>query len=320
MTEYPFLREVRSPLGEDDLRPLDPRCKVVQFSSPLEDQDFAKLSRFLSDHPTVPLRIYGHYTTGIEDLGFLRYFPTLRAFYADVFETKSWAGLEFLPNNLESLGLGATRKNLSLDPIARFDNLRDLSLDGHKKGLKVISGLVNIEYLSLRSITLPDLSLLTSLRKLRSLAIRLGGTTNLSFPALPELRYLELWMIRGLTDISAVTTLENLRYLFLQDLKNIKIIPSLRGMLNLRRIHIESMKGLNNLAPISEAPGLQELLLISMGHLQIADLACFQNHPRLRAATIGLNSLRRNKEATDMLGLDSISGDFKPVEKYAAMD
>lgn len=318
MNDYPFLREVRSPLSEEDLRPLDPRCNVVQFRSPLTDDDFQKLSRFLAQYPTVPLRIYGHYADGIEDLRFLRYFPTLRGFYSDVFETKSWDGLEFLPDNLEFLGLGATRKSLSLAALARFKEVRDLGLEGHKKDLEAIIPLVNIEFLSLKSISLPNLSLLEPLRKLRGLALRLGGTKELKFPDLPDLRYLELWMIRGLTDISGISDLDNLRYLFLQDLKNVTALPSLRAMPKLERLHLENLKGLTDLSPVSEAIGLRDLLLISMNHLKLDNLRCLLNHPSLRAATIGLGSLRRNKDASELLGLDSVSGDFKPIEKYTA--
>lgn len=320
MDQSPFIREVSSPLSDEDLRPLDPRCNVVQFSSPLRDQDFLKLSRFLVEYPTVPLRIYGHYETGVEDLSFLRYFPTLRGFYSDVFETKSWDGLEFLPDNLERLALGATRKSLSLACIARLRGIKDLHLEGHKKDLKTIASLVNIEFLDLRSISLPDLSLLESLPKLRGLALRLGGTNNLTFPDLPDLRYLELWMIRGLTDISGITRLGNLRYLFLQDLKNVSTIPSLHVMPKLERLHLVNMKGLTDLSPISEAPNLQELLLMSMDKIKVDNLKCFLNHPSLRAATIGLGSLSRNKEAMDLLGLEAVSGDYKPIKKYTAMN
>lgn len=320
MNDYPFLREVRSPLSEEDLRPLDPRCKVVQFSSPLMDHEFQKLSRFLADYPTVPLRIYGHYADGIEDLRFLRYFPTLTGFYSDVFETKSWDGLEFLPDNLEFFGLGATRRSLSLAALARFKSVKDLHLDGHKKELEAIKSLVNIEFLSLRSISLPDLSLLEPLRKLRGFALRLGGTKELKFPELPELRYLELWMIRGLTDISGISELSSLRYLFLQDLKNVADLPSLHALPKLERLHIESLKGLADLSPVVEAVGLRDLLLISMNHLKLDNLRCLLNHPNLRAATIGLGSLRRNKEASEFLGLDAVSGDFKPIEEYTTKD
>src|SRR5574341_920538 len=85
MQDYPFIRELRSPITADQLRPLDPRCQVVQFNAPLTDVDFIKMARFLEAYPSTPLRIYGHYGHS-PDLAFLRYFPFLKGFQADVFE------------------------------------------------------------------------------------------------------------------------------------------------------------------------------------------------------------------------------------------
>jgi hypothetical protein len=42
------------------------------------------------------------------------------------------------------------------------------------------------------------------------------------------LQYLELWMVRGLTDLDAVASLGNLQYLFLQALKNVTALASFR--------------------------------------------------------------------------------------------
>jgi hypothetical protein len=312
---YPLIREIRSPITDDQLRPLDPRCQVVQFSAPLSESDFVQLARFLANYPNVPLRIYGHYA-GAEDLAFLRHFPFLKGFQADVFEIASWEGLQYLPETLEYLGLGATRHRFSLQQIARFTTLKDLNLEGHSKDIPVLSAFTDLRYLTLRSISMPDLSVLQPLRNLRSLALKLGGTNQLAMlPALHELRYLELWMVRGLSDLSAIAELPELRYLFLQDLKRVTSIPSLGSSQALRRVHVEALKSLTDLAPIAAAPNLEELVLISMSHLRVQDLACFQRHPTLRAATIGLGSKRRNEQATATLGLPSVK-DAKPIRNY----
>ena len=47
--------------------------------------------------------------------------------------------------------------------------------------------------------------MLLPLTRLLSLDIKLGGTTNLGLlPRIGRLRYLELWLIRGLADIGPV--------------------------------------------------------------------------------------------------------------------
>src|SRR5258705_8047130 len=138
--DYPIIRAIRSPITDDQLRPLDARCRVVQFDSPLTDSDFKKLAQFLTSYPEMTLRIYGHY--GISsDLSFLHHFPSLRGFQADLYELMDIDGLKYLPDNLEYFGLGKPKKHFSLKPLAKFTKLKDLFLEGHTKDFSVISAL-----------------------------------------------------------------------------------------------------------------------------------------------------------------------------------
>jgi hypothetical protein len=134
-------------------------------------------------------------------------------------------------------------------------------------------------------------------------------------PGLSQLRYLELWMVRGLSDLSAVAELPALRYLFLQDLKNVTSLPSFRSLRELRRVHIENLKGLSDLTPIADAPKLEELVLLGMRQLSIQSLMCFRDHRTLKAATVGLGSQRRNVEAASLLGRAPVK-DLKPIREY----
>jgi internalin A len=286
---------------------LDPRCRVVQFSSPLSDAELRKVADFMRGYPEVPLRVYGHYGEGC-NLNFLRYFPFLRQFQVDVFDLQDIDGLRYLPDNLEFVGFSQTRsKRFSLAFLSRFRSLRQLYIESHKKDIAVLSELTSIEELTLRSITLPDLSLLLPLRQLVSLDIKLGGTKDLALlPEVGRLRYLELWMIRGLEDISSVGQVHTLQYLFLQALKRVESVPSLRDLRLLRRVHLETMKGLSDLQPIADAPVLEELLVIDMPHLQPEALRPFVGHRTLRAAAVGLGSLKKNAAAKSMLGLPDV--------------
>lgn len=313
--DYPFIRQIRSPITADQLRPLDARCRVVQFDEPLSDQDFQKLSRFMEVYPSVTLRIYGHY--GLKpNLSFLNWFPFLRSFQVDVFNLEDWDGLSYLPSSLEYLGFGRTKRRLSLKPIARFENLQDLFLEGHHKDIEVLAGLQRLRYLTLRSISLPNLQLLRGHSQLWSLALKLGGTKDLTLlPDLASLRYLELWMVRGLSNLDMIGNLNDLRYLCLQDLKHIARLPSFSKSSALRRCHIESLKGLSDLTPISEAPNLEELVIVRMNHLRLENFTPFKGHRALRAATIGLGSMKRNAEVSALLGLPPVRNE-KPVREY----
>src|SRR3989338_3258979 len=221
INSYPFIRGIESPVTKDQLVPLDEKCRVIQFSSPLTDADHEKLSQFAKNYPAVSFRVFGHYGMGqLNDLKFLRYYPFVKNFQVDVFEITGIDGIEYLPENLEYLGFGQTRKRFSLNFLEKFKNLHELYIEGHDKDIEVISKLVTLERLTLRSITLKDLSIFLPLKKLWWLAIKLGGTKNLSmFSKIEGLKYLELWMIKGLEDISAISKLKNLQFLFLQNLK-----------------------------------------------------------------------------------------------------
>ena len=259
------------------------------------------------------LRAYGSYDHSIVDLEFLRYFPTLRRFGADALwdSLTSLDGLRHLPANLEQLGIGATKAKLDLAILARFPELTWLFLEGQTKHLEVISGLARLDDLTLRSITMPDLSLLQPLRRLRSLDLKLGGTHDLRLlPRVGELRYLELWMIRGLTDVSAVGQIPSLRSLFLQALRQVETLPDFRQAAELRRVRLETMKGLRDLRPLATAPVLEGVELIDMRHLQPADLAPLVGLPLLKAVTPGLGSRRKNEAAAAMLGLPRVSEPF----------
>jgi hypothetical protein len=171
----------------------------------------------------------------------------------------------------------------------------------------VISELTALERLSIRSITLPDLSLMLPLRKLVALEIKLGGTTDLQLlPRIGEVRYLELWLIRGLDDIRPIGQMGSLRSVFLQALKRVERLPDFSGAPSLRRVHLMQMKGLRDLRPLATAPAIEELLLVEMPHLELDDLRPLRDIPGLRAVTLGLGS-RKNEAATAMLDLPPVT-------------
>jgi hypothetical protein len=211
-------RGVRSPLTDDMHIPLPSQSGVVQFSSMLTDREFIRLANWLRDYPQVTLRAFGSYDKSINNLEFLRFFSFHGRFSADALyhSLKSLNGLRYLPENLEELEIGQTKLNLDLSILERFRNLKTLYLEGQTKGISVLSRLTSLEDLTLRSISLPDLSILLPLTNLLALDIKLGGTKNLSLlPEVGKHRYLELWMVKGLCDISSIGRLPNLRYLFL---------------------------------------------------------------------------------------------------------
>jgi internalin A len=303
-------RHVRSPLTAEMLRPSTTGRGTVQFDSLLTDDDFATLANWLRQYPEMTLRAYGGYDGSIRDLEFLRYMPFLRRFTADALWDRltSIDGLRHLPDDLQELGLGATQRPLDVSILNRFPDLRWLFLEGPIRGIEAISTLAELDHLTLRSVTLPDLSLLLPLRALRSLDLKLGGTKDLRLlPRIGELRYLELWLIRGLDDVRPVGDLPGLRSLFLQALRGVEALPDLSRCAELRRVRLETMKGLTSLAPLATAPALRDLILIDLPQLAVDDLEPLVGLPSLRAVTLALGSVRRNEAARRILGLPDVT-------------
>jgi hypothetical protein len=320
--QSPFMRHLVAPITTDQLSPLDPRCGIVQLrfapDRPIPDSDLQLLAGFLRQYPDVPFRIYGRDRT-IRDLEFLRYFPFVKKFQVDLWDLESLDGLRFLSPDLERLAVGSTKsKRYSVRFLERFPALKWLFLEGHSKDFEVVGQLGQLEGLILKSITLPGLSVLTRLKDLDSLDIKLGGTKDLRLlPEIGKLRYLELWLIRGLADLSSISGLVNLQHLFLQSLKQVTELPSLRGLPSLRRVTLETMKGLHDLTSISEAPALEELVVADMPQLTPEAFRPFVGHPTLRAASIGLGSFKRNGAARALLGLPKVAGRFEFAAKQA---
>jgi hypothetical protein len=129
-------------------------------------------------------------------------------------------------------------------------------------------------------------------------------------PKIGKLRYLELWMIRGLTDLNSIAELEYLQYLFLQALKQVTALPSFSKLRSLRRVELMTMKGLQDLSPIAEAPALEELIVDDTRQLAPEAFRPFLGHPTLRRALIGLGSRKKNQEASALLGLPKVEGKF----------
>jgi hypothetical protein len=136
------------------------------------------------------------------------------------------------------------------------------------------------------------------------LDIKLGGTKDLSLlPEIGQLKYLELWMIRGLTDLQAISDVTSLQFLFLQALRRVEKLPSFKKLQKLRRLHLETMKGVDDISPIAQAPALQELVVADMPQLQPEQFRCLETHPTLKAVRIGLGSKKKNETVNRILGL-----------------
>lgn len=294
-------RVVESGFSLADMTPLAPDETAFRVRDRLTDDEYRHIADLLRSRPDAWLDL----SDRSPDLEHLHHFSGLRRLQITNLRLESWVGIRHLAHSLEHLHMGdTTLKPVSIAPIGELSRLTALGLIGPVKEAHVLARLTAVTDLFLRSVTLPDLAVLLSMTRIRSLYLGLGGTAELGLlPELAALEELELWRIRGLRDLSVLGSLSRLRKLSLQAMKAITSLPSLAGCGQLRRVALDTMKGITDLAPVAAAPRLEELLLIDMPQLSPNDLAPLVGHPTLRRGVWGLGSFRKNAAAHDLLPL-----------------
>jgi hypothetical protein len=212
-----------------------------------------------------------------------------------VFEQHDWGVLERLRPGLMTLRLGATRSQVRLDAIARFRDLKVLSLDGQMNGIDVVSGLAALQELNLRSITTPDLGCVSSLDRLWSLTIVLGSLGSFrGIQRKPGLKYLAIRQVRRVTSLDIVGTLPDLQHLYLQSLPAIDTLDGLGQTRSLRRLVLEHMRGLRSFQALSTVPTLEEFALIDGRPQQPQMLLPVLTNPAVRRVSAFFGSDLKN--------------------------
>jgi hypothetical protein len=133
------------------------------------------------------------------------------------------------------------------------------------------------------------------------LEIKLGGIRDLkAIEEMENIKYLELWQVKGLSDINVISSLTGLQYLFLQSLKNISALPSFSRLVKLRRIYLENMKGLNNIGSLQYAPALEEFIHWNAQNMQPEDYIPLLRNPNLKRVAIGLGSAKIDRRFNEL--------------------
>ena len=318
----PYRATFDGSLTARDIRSLvnNPKIKVLQCMNPVSDAVWALLNdQFFASRPDVELRVFSFFSSEC-DLSFVSKMTNVRRFSADshrhvknieaiatipnletlrlgVFELKDFGVLDSIPSTLTSLSLSATRsRKLSLAPLRRFPSLKVVYLEGHSNDIEVLGELQDLEDLTLRSVTTPDLSYLAELKKLWSLDIKLGGIRSfVGIEGKESIKYFELWQVRELKSVEIVAALPGLQNLFLQSLPHIESLPSLTHANALRRITLENMKGMRDFSSLEYAPVLEEFVLIDGSRQTPEQLLPVLRNASVRLADAYFGSLRKNE-------------------------
>jgi len=315
--------EISSGLTKRDLKKIakNPKSSSIQFASPLSKKEIDNLEKYVfSKRPDISLRVYGFYGEDC-DLTFLERIPSLRKISADCLMNAK--GIEAVTEikNLEQLGIGidslnnfdfledinpkikelsicsTKSKKPKINCISKFSDLEYLYLEGQQKGIDSIKELKKLQKIVLRSISTNDLSFLSGHKDLWSVDIKLGGIKNFdSLKLLPNLKYLELWQIRGLNNLSFISELSSIQNLFIQSLKQVSEIPNMNKLIHLRKIYLENLKGLKNLNSLEFAPNLKEFIYVMAQNQEPRNIIPVLKNPNLEKVFCRFGSDKKNNE------------------------
>ena len=147
---------------------------------------------------------------GIETVSELK---NLEVLGVGIYNLESFEFLENINSNIKELYLEKTKsKKPKISMISRFSQLESLYLESQQKGIEVINSLKKLKKITLRSITTRNLEYLENLNELWRIELKLGGIKEFdSLKKIPNLKYLELWQIRGLNNLNFISELFKLQ-------------------------------------------------------------------------------------------------------------
>lgn len=318
--------QIKNALTPEEITELrnDKGLKTIQFSSDIELETFQRMNdELFSSRSNLILRVYGYYQT-VCDMSFLHHLTNLTRLSVEchdkveniealsslknllelnlsIYNLETFEVLSMIPDELQKLVIGETKsKKPSLSVIERFTDLKELLIVGHTKNIEVIGKLLNLKKLTLTSITTKGLEFIKPLKKLSYLSINFGGIRNLSaIEGMERLIFLELFQIRGLSNILFISTLSGLQYLSLQNLPNVQALPTL-NLPKLRKVALENMKGLNNLHSLESAPALEDFTHWSAMNMSVDDYLPILRNPSLKRISVGFGSDKRNRQFEEL--------------------
>ena len=287
----------------------------------LKDKDIQNLEKYIFSKKKNTLLYIFNYLPKNTSLEFLKFLPSLKKISLNNLIVTTKIDKIKLPNDLEELyisncniefyevlktinptlkrliiGKSLTAK-LNLSFISRFSHLQYIYIEEHDKGIEDINKLKHLEEIVLRSISLPNINFLKNMTALWSIDIKLGGIKDFSIlENLTNIKHLELWLIKGLKDISFISKMKGLQNIHLESLTNIEELPSLDNLTNLRRIKLMNLNGLKNLNALKTAPRLQDFFFTVIKKLQPNDLIPVLENPNVKNLYIYFPSDKKNNE------------------------
>lgn len=257
----------------------------------LTNQQWASLAGFMREHAITVLDVSFR---GMVDLNFLVHFPWLTGFTFEG-QVQSIDGLNYLSEDLRSLGFGPTRK-FSLGFLEHFPNLTSFGIDRPVKDVDAISTLRNLRWIGLGgAVKLENLDTIAGLPHLMIVSLGSGSCPDLSaLSSLPALQMIDISRMRTAqdADLAPIADCTSLKHLELYALPQITALPDLSRLTSLRGAYLETMRSLNSLTGLAAAPNLTYLRVEDMT-LDPDMFGVLKGHPTLKEVTVISTNGRR---------------------------
>jgi len=312
----PSKRELKNLADNADIKTLQTTENISRKAAEILNESFFKF------RPDVALRLYGFYNkericnlefcssmdnvehfsadcihsaTNINEIAKI---PNLKSLGIGIYNHDNFDILNEVSPNLEDLCLGETKsKKPDLRSLQRFKDLKSLLISGHHKNIDAVTHCRKLESLSLRGISTDNLNYLKPLSSLSDLNIHLGGIKD--FSALEHcttIKKLDLFQIRGLSDLSFISKMKKLEVLFLQCLKNVQVLPDMQELIYLNRIVLETMNGLKDVSSLERIQSLKKFVHISAHNMQPEDYVPLFKNKNVISLRVGFGSEKKNVE------------------------
>jgi hypothetical protein len=260
----------------------DSRTIIFEFTEKPSSSFFKQLEdEILKNKANIGLRLYGY--DGIwKDLGFLTQLGSLKRLRIEESELETLSSISEL-EDLRYFSLEKSYKRLSIRPLEKFLNLQELTIEGEKKEIEVVSKLVNLKKLSLLSYQKADMSIFKNLNNLEKFLVSGGSIENHEhISTFTNLKYLFLNNLKQINDIDFVVYLKSLVFLYLGRFLNLRELPEFRNCENLKKIEIEHCNKIVNLESILTANELEEFRWTSNKISNPENFLFLSNAPKLK--------------------------------------
>jgi hypothetical protein len=268
---------------------------TLQFSKPCYSETMLKdIDTLCQEYgPRIQVRFYGFYGRDADafDASVVEHLPNVSCLAVDCLLRannvealsrlrhlkKLSLGIYYLddPNILGKLNLASLekltvgdnhKKNIDLSPLSQYQQLQELYISGHTKGIDVVRELPSLRTLTLGSIPKKQsLAFVSDIPMLRRLRIILAGRDNINEVRHPKLEKLEIIRVRGFNSCAFLPNFPALSQLQIEDQIKLEEIVFDESNVSLANVWIYNCKTLKRI------DGLEKL--IHLAHLRISRTA-----------------------------------------------